>query len=167
MNLIKNISIISISSLIIYYFKLYSVLKGGNLYRLLSLPTQEGDVAFNMKSTILFETVLYLVVILVFFLFFKLVSKYIELDKLILLTVVISPILFEISTILYDKSCFKPWYNFDVFLWYFPMRLVLWVILYWCFNDLMPMLKLRRNLIIIGCVFLIFHVFKIYSSYNF
>ena len=167
MNLIKNISVIVISSLIVYYFKLCSVLKAGYLYRLLNLPCRKEDTIFNMQSRILFETVLYLVVIIVFFLLFKLVSKYIELDKIILLTLVTSPILFEISTILYDKSCFKPWYHFDILLWYLPMRFVLWIILYFCFKDLIPLLKVRRNLIILGCVFLIFHVLKIYSRYNF
>lgn len=167
MNFIKNISAIAFSALFVFYFKLYSVIKFGYLDRLLRLPKRKDDVSFNMQIGILFETFLYLVVILVFYFLFKLVSKYIELDKAILLAVVVSPIMFEISTMLYDKSCFKPWYHLNIFLWYFPMRLVLWVILCWCFKDLLPMLKSRRNLIIIGCVFLIFHVCKIYSRYNF
>jgi hypothetical protein len=166
-NIIKNLLIIVFLSWFVYYFKLYSVIKSRFLYNGLHLPTRENDISFNLLSRVLFETVLYFVIVLAFSLFFRLLSKYFELDKIIILTVVVSPLLFEISTIFYDKSCFKPWYNFDTFLWYFPMRLVLWTILYFCFKDLMPMLKSRRNLIIIGCVFLIFHVFKIYSRHNF
>lgn len=167
LNFIKNLLIIVFLSWFVYYFKLYSVIKSRFLYNGLHLPTRENNISFNLLTRVLFETVLYFVIILVFYLFFRLISKYFELDKIILLTVVVSPLLFEISTIFYDKSCFKPWYNFDTFLWYFPMRLVLWAILYFCFKDLMPMLKSRRNVIIIGCVFLIFHVFKIYSRHNF
>lgn len=168
MNFIKNISIILISAFIIYYFKLYSVLKGGYLYRkLYGIHFVNDHFVSNTKTRVFFETPLYLVAILVFAVIFKWISNYYKTDKIILLTVVVSPVLFEISGILYDKSCLKPWYDFDTFLWYFPMRLILWVFLYWYFRDLMPLLKSKRNLIIIGCVFLIFHFFKIHSKYNF
>jgi hypothetical protein len=168
MNFIKNTLIIIISSLIVYYFKLYSVLKGGCLFRkLFEIPVIKNNIVSNNKTGVFYEGILYIIVILSFYLFFKIFSKYFKIDKIFLLIVVISPILFELSAILYDKSCDKPWYHFNKLLWYLPMRLVLWIFLYWFFKDLMPMLKSKRNLVIIGFVFLIFHVFKIYSKYNF
>ena len=160
MSFIKNISIVAFTSFFIYYFKLYSVIKVGYLYRkFYKIPFVKDNFISNMQTRNLFEVLFFLGIILIFFLLFKLISKYLKLDKLMLLIIVVSPIIFEISTILYDKSCFKPWYNIKVFIWYFPIRLALWVFLYWFFKDLMPMLKLKRNLIMISCVFVIFHFF--------
>lgn len=168
MNLIKNLITLIISSFIIYNFKLYSVLKGGYLFNnLFRISIIKNNIERGVYSRIIFEGILYLIGIMLFYLVFKFISRYIKLDKLYLLIVVISPVLFDISSILYDKSCFKPWYDFDKFIWYFPVRLSLWIFLFFYFKDLMVMLKSRKNLILIGCVFLIFHVFKIYSKYNF
>ena len=168
MNYIKNISIVAFTSFFIYYFKLFSVIKLGYIYRkFYDISLIKNNFIQTIQFRNLFEVLFFLGIILFYFLLFKLISKSIKLDKLILLIIVVSPIIFEISTILHDKSCFKPWYHINTFLWYFPMRLALWVFLYWFFKDLMPMLKSKRNLIIIGCVFVIFHFFKIKSIYNF
>lgn len=168
MSLIKNIFIVAVSSIIVYYFKLMSVLKGGYLYKqLFKITLLKNNIDSNVQIRIVFEGLLYLIGIMGFYLLFKVASKYIKLDKIYLLIVVMSPLLFDISTILYDKSCYQPWYHFEKFIWYFPIRLVLCIFLYWYFKDLMQMLKSKRNLILIGCVFLIFHVLKIYSQHNF
>ena len=165
MNFIKNVSIVIFSSIFLYYFKWYSIIKGGYLYRYLKLPIPKDNVLLNMQARSLFEVILFLIVILSFYSLFKFANKFFNFDKLILLIIVISPIIFELSIILYDRSCFKPWKNLNIFLWYFPMRLALWIFLYWFFRDLMPMLRIKRNLIIIGCVFIIFHSFKFFNKY--
>ena len=164
MSYIKNIAIIVVSSVLLYYFKLYSVRKGLYLFHEILV---KNNIVSDVKKAYYFEALFYLIGIFFFYLLFKVISKYYEIDKVILLIFVISPLLFELSSIIYDKSCDKPWCHIDKLLWYLPSRLLLWVVLYLCFKDLLPMLKIRRNLIIIGCVFLIFHVFKIYSRYNF
>ena len=168
MNFIKNLAIIIFTAGFLYYFKFNSVVQGGMIYRrLYKIQYLNDHLVNNVKTRVFFETPLYFVVIIGFALLFKWISKFYELDKVIMLTIVVSPLVFEISGLLYDKSCLKPWYHFNVFLWYFPMRLVLWAILYWVFKDLFPLLKQKRNIVIIGCVFLLFHFAKIYSRYNF
>jgi len=168
MNLIKNISIIGISSFILYHFKLLSVRKGLRIYdSFVNTTLLKNNSVSDVKTAVIFESVFFLLVIFCLFFIFKLISKYFEVDKLFLLILVVSPIIFEVSGALYDKSCLKPWHDLNKILWYLPIRLALWIILYFCFKNLMPMLKVRRNLIIIGCVFIIFHTFKILSKYNF
>jgi hypothetical protein len=167
MNLIKNILTVTALSIFIYLFKLYSVTKAGIIYHFLELPIRKNDVIFNMQCRILFESILYLFVIVSVFFILKYISNYIKIDKIFLLVVVVSPFIFELSTILYDKSCFKSWYNLDILIWYFPIRLILWLVIFFCFKDLFLMLKIKRNLIIISLVFFIFHFSKIYSNYNF
>jgi len=168
MSFIKNILIITFSSFFLFYFKLFSVVKVGFIYRkFYRISFIKDNFLSNMQTRNLFEILFFLGIILIFFLIFKLLSNYLKLDKSILLIIVVSPIIFETSTILYDKSCFKPWENIDVFIWYFPMRLALWIFLYLFFKDLMPMLKVKKNLLIIICVFLVFHFLKINSTYNF
>lgn len=168
MNLIKNLIKVIVSSFIIYNFRLYSILKGAYFYRkLFKIHIVKNNIESNIQLRVIFEGLLYLFGIMTFFLLFKFISKYVKLDKFYLLIVVICPILFDISEVFYDKTCYKPWYDFDKFIWYFPIRLALWIFLFFYFKDLMVMLKSKKNLILIGCVFLIFHVFKIYSRYNF
>ena len=41
---------------------------------------------------------------------------------------ILFPLLTDISDIFYDKTCWKPWINFYSFIWYFPLRLVIWII---------------------------------------
>lgn len=168
MNILRKTFIIIVSSLIVYFFKYYSVRSGAFLFmKLFEIPIINKNFNQDVYTIVVFEVFLYLIAILLFFLVFKFISNYIKLDKFYLLIVVISPLLFDLSSILYDKSCLKPWYSFEKFIWYFPIHLALWIFLYWFFNDLMVMLKFRKNLILIGLVFLIFHFFKIISRYNF
>ena len=168
MHLIRNIFVIVISSLMIYYFRLYSILGGGYFFRtIFKISLIKNNIIRNVQTRVLFEFLIYLVVIMTFYFLFKIVSIYFKIDKIYLLLIVISPFLFEISSILYDQSCFKPWYSLNKFVWYFPICLSLWLFLYWYFKDLIPMLKLKRNLIIVGCVFLIFNCFRIFGKDNF
>jgi hypothetical protein len=97
MNFIKNVSIVIFSSIFLYYFKWYSIIKGGYLYRCLKLPIPKDNVLLNMQSRLLFEVILFLIVILSFYFLFKFVNEFFNFDKLILLKIVekfnsISPI---------------------------------------------------------------------------
>lgn len=168
MNLIKNIFVIVISSLMIYYFRLYTVLGGGYFFReLFKIPIIKNNIIQNVQTRVLFEFLIYLVVIMGFYFVFKIVSKYFKTDKIYLLLMVISTVLFEVSSVIYGQSCLKPWYSLSKFVWYFPICLSLWIFLFWYFKDLMPMLKVKKNLIIIGCVFLTFNCLRIFGKYNF
>lgn len=166
MTLIKNSILVLISTIIISYFRWISVFMAGRLFRkLFSIPIIKNNIQQSVQLRVAFEVIFYLVSIFIFYFLFKLVSKQIKLNKFYLLIVVISPILFDISSIIYDKSCLKPWFNFEKFIWYFPMRLVLWLFLLWFFKDLILSLKSKKNLLLILIIFLIFHTLKNINKY--
>lgn len=41
------------------------------------------------------------------------------------------PFLTDLSDIIHDKTCWKPWLHFNDIIWYFPLRLVLWSFIFY------------------------------------
>ena len=62
------------------------------------------------------------------FLIFLIFRSYNKLKKYITVFILF-PLLTDVSDILYDKTCWKPWINFYSFIWYLPLRLVIWIII--------------------------------------
>jgi hypothetical protein len=165
MNEIRNSVVIIISTILIIYFRWLSVFEAGILYRkLLAIPFVKDNFENNIVFRIIFEESFYLLFILIFYFLFKRISMQFELNKMYLLIVVISPFLFDVSSILYDKSCLKPWYTFETFIWYFPIRLSLWIFLFLFFNDLIKMLKSSYKLLMVLIVFILFHSLKLLNK---
>lgn len=45
------------------------------------------------------------------------------------------PFLTDVSDIIFDKTCWKPWYNFSQIVWYLPLRVTLWCVIYLFFKE--------------------------------
>ena len=164
MNLIKKILSILFCVYLLYKVKLDCIRFFSFVYR---RYIREDLIEITGLNKTLLIDIYYSLCILMCVIFFYTLSKIYSIDKFILLCVVISPILYDVSDIIYDKSCLKPWRRWDVFLWYFPIRLVIWSLLYLMFRKMFSLLKEKVNLIMISCVLVLYVVVKIYSKYNF
>ena len=166
MTLINNLIKIIISTIIIYYFRWLSIYGGTFIFnQLYKIPLVKNNVIRDVHTRVIFEVIIYFVFIMLFYFAFKLISKYIKIDKFYLLIVVISPLLFDITSILYDKSCLKPWYTFDKFIWYFPLRLALWIFLFFYFKDTLALLKSKKTILLITITLVLFHIIRCFHNY--
>ena len=163
--LISNLIVIIVSTFLIISLRWLSIFKAGILYReLFVFEIIENNFKKNIASRIIFEELFYIILIFLFYFIFKQISKQIELNKMYLLIIVISPFLFDLSSIIYDKSCLKPWYSLEKIIWYFPIRLVLWTFLFWYFKSTFELLKSREKITQIAIIFIFFNLIKILNK---
>lgn len=166
MNLIKNTIKVLISILLVYYFRWFSIYGGTYFFRkLYKIPFIKNNIIRDVHVRVIFEVIVYFGFIMSFYFAFKFMSKHFKLDKFYLLLVVICPLLFDITSIVHDKSCLKPWYTIEKFVWYFPLRLSLWIFLFYFFKETLTLLKSKKNLILILIVLTCFHIIRYYKNY--
>jgi len=165
MNLTKKILSILFSVYLLYKLKL-DVINFFYKFRKRFI-SEEFINSFNCIDTAFFVVIYYSLCILFCVYIFYLISKVFTIDKFILLSVCISPILYDLSDIIYDKSCLKPWQRWDEFVWYFPIRVIIWSLVFLLFRKMIPMLKEKINLIMLSCVLALYVLVKMYSRYNF
>jgi hypothetical protein len=135
-----------------------------NLYFFRRISFEIGRIIFNNSNfgileilekgqkRILLQFIIDIVYVIIIYTIVQILNKEIVFKDYFKLLLII-PFLTDLSDILYDKSCWKPWYKLNEIIWYFPLRLILWILIYYLFRkNLKKISKFEIIIIIIGLI---------------
>lgn len=132
------------------------------LYRRLSF--EFGRVTFNLlydefinnlnlgkvqRIRLAYQFFIDLIYVLLINLILKKIAFLKKMEKDYLTFFFLVPIIMDLSDIIYDKTCLKPWINYNNLLWYLPMRLILWSIIIFFSYHYLKKIKFNHILIFI------------------
>lgn len=110
----------------LYFYRVFSYSFGRNTFFLLKIEKYNYDLITIRNIRIIYQYLLDVLFILVVFKFKNQSTNSGHLNELLLFL----PILTDLSDIIFDKSCWKPWININEFMWYFPLRFTIWLLVF-------------------------------------
>ena len=119
---LKSGSAIVLLILLLYGFRFFTVELEAHLFRIVfDLPTTTTLESLQQHGIFL-EVILQIALTFLVVLVFKIGNHFQKTYAIFLKIILISPIVFEISSILKDRSCLKPWIDFQVLGWYLLLK---------------------------------------------
>ena len=118
------------------------------------------DIAQKRMYGLIILTLIELLFLL--FLYFFIIKKIRnDIGFYVLFIITVSPLLFDVSNIFYDKTCYKAWRHFDELIWFFPIRLPLWAFIGYFIKTYYEKLK-KSDYYIIAICLILFNLIKPY-----
>lgn len=160
MEYIKKIGKILCCIALIYCFRFFSVQIGFAISKRLFNFPEGTSIETLQQYRILLEIVLHIVFLLLAVIAYKIVSRFTTIAAVFLLMVLLSPILFEISGLINDKTCLKPWQSLHKAMWYFPMQSIVFAVSAVLIFNRRHELKWKENYAIIFISFVVYQCIK-------
>ncbi|MGK4568502.1 hypothetical protein [Flavobacterium sp. 3HN19-14] len=152
--------------LILYSFRWLTVMLFLEFQKPLMPLTGITSLTLQNQSYLLFEVGIQIILTLYYIMCYDIVSRFIKINSIFLLLLLISPLLFEISNIFRDQSCLDPWLHPQILLWYLALKSLwtipcIWLLIKWKVNW-----NGRNDYTVVACGFLIYHILKIGLIWN-
>lgn len=134
----------------LYFFRRVSFETGRIIFNNSNLDIIE--ILEKRQKRILLQFIIDIVYVIFIFTITQILNKKTVVKDFLKLLLII-PFLNDLSDILFDKSCWKPWYKLNEIIWYFPLRLILWILIYYLFRKIFKKIsKFEIIIIIIGLI---------------
>ena len=66
----------------------------------------------------------------------------------------LAPFFTDLSDMVFDKTCWKPWYHLPELIWYLPLRLALWFLMFCLFGNFLKRLQQKEVILIAASLIL-------------
>ncbi len=133
---IKIIKLCVYIILLLYFYRKFSYFFGRNTFSLFKIEINNFNLVNVRKIRIFYQFFIdFCFVLFVIFLIKINQNKLSSVNYQYVIILISLPLLTDFSDLILDKSCWKPWISYNEFIWYFPLRLVIWLLTYFFIKN--------------------------------
>ncbi|MDI1256620.1 MAG: hypothetical protein PSV16_11015 [Flavobacterium sp.] len=132
---------------------------------LIHLP-ENASINIKQQWSVLLEVAIEVALTCYAVMVFQIAQRFIKIDNVFLLAILVSPLLFEVSNVFRDRSCMDPWLHWHKLVWYLAIK-SLWVfVCLWLLIKLKMRCNGQKDYVVIACGFLVYHILKTGLAWN-